>query len=173
MIRGYKNPRVADGHERRAYPAGMPRTKKNAQLRDAPRVTVVGIGASAGGIEALREFFDAVPMDLGVAYAVIVHLAPDHKSELASILSRRTGMPVMEVTDQPLELKPDHVYVISPDRKLEIGDSTLSATPLNEPRGAPHGRRCIFPLARSEPRRWLRDRALGWRLRWGRGCEGG
>src|SRR5215470_3525822 len=106
----------------------MPRNKAE-QPGMRPRVTVVGIGASAGGIEALREFFDAVPVDLGLAYAVIVHLAPDHNSELAAILGRRTKMPVMEVNDQQLELKADHVYVISPDRKLEISDTTISATP--------------------------------------------
>jgi len=112
----------------------MPQAKRNAHSGEPPRVTVVGIGASAGGIEALREFFDAVPTDLGVAYAVIMHLAPDHKSELAAILGRCTRMPVVEV-DQPLQLKPDHVYVISPDRKLEISDTTIGASPLSEPHG--------------------------------------
>src|SRR5438128_1907878 len=90
---------------------------------EAGRVTVAGIGASAGGIEALGEFFDAVPADLGLAYVVIVHLAPHHESELASILARRTRMKVVEVTDnERLELKPNVVYVISPDHKLEIHD---------------------------------------------------
>src|ERR1700761_941367 len=96
-----------------------------SNFRDAgdsmTRVPVAGIGASAGGIEALREFFEAVPADLGIAYVVIVHLAPHHESDLASILGRRTGMPVTEVDDnKKLPLLPDNVYVISPDRKLEI-----------------------------------------------------
>lgn len=52
---------------------------------------------------------------------MIVHLAPDHDSELAAILARRTNMPVIEVKDdEKLTLESDHVYVISPDRKLEI-----------------------------------------------------
>jgi two-component system, chemotaxis family, CheB/CheR fusion protein len=89
---------------------------------------VVGIGASAGGIEALRQFFDAVPADLGLAYVVIVHLAPDHNSELAAILGRRTRMPVVEVNDKQLELKADHAYVIPPDHKLEISDGSIRAT---------------------------------------------
>ncbi|MBV8342217.1 MAG: hypothetical protein JO173_07530, partial [Gammaproteobacteria bacterium] len=109
--------------------------ERSEELPDAPRITVVGIGASAGGIEALREFFDAVPADLGLAYAVIVHLAPDHNSELAAILARRTKMPVAEVVDEQLELKPDHVYVISPDRKLEIDDTTIRATRFEEAAG--------------------------------------
>jgi two-component system, chemotaxis family, CheB/CheR fusion protein len=115
----------------------MPRKKKtdDPSPGNRARTTVVGIGASAGGIEALREFFDAVPADLGLAYVVIVHLAPDHNSELASILARRTRMPVVEVNDQQLELKADHVYVISPDKKLEISDTSIRATPFDEPRG--------------------------------------
>jgi two-component system, chemotaxis family, CheB/CheR fusion protein len=98
------------------------------------RVTVVGIGASAGGIEALCEFFEAVPPDLGLAYVVIVHLAPDHNSELAAIIGRRTRMPVIEVSEQQLELKPDHVYAISPDRKLEINDTSIGAAPFEDAR---------------------------------------
>src|SRR5581483_2793026 len=99
------------------------------------RVTVAGIGASAGGIEALREFFDAVPPDLGIAYVVIVHLSPDHNSELATIIGRRTKMPVLAVTEHQLELKRDHVYVISPDHKLEISDTTIGAAPFRDPQG--------------------------------------
>src|SRR5262245_50457442 len=92
------------------------------------RLTVVGIGASAGGIEALREFFHALPSDLGLAYVVVVHLAPDHESELASILARRTAMSVVEVNDdKKLDLQPNCVYVIAPDRNLQISDTTLSA----------------------------------------------
>jgi two-component system, chemotaxis family, CheB/CheR fusion protein len=96
----------------------------------ASRLTTVGIGASAGGIEALREFFDAVPVDLGLTYIVVVHLAPDHESELASILARRTRMPVVEVADdKTLDLLPNAVYVIAPDRHLRITDTTIAAVP--------------------------------------------
>jgi len=104
---------------------------------DAPlRVTVCGIGASAGGLEALREFFTAVPPDLGIAYVVIVHLAPEHESELASLLAQRTKMPVQEVSDdQKLELKPNCVYVISPNRMLQIDDRSIGSMPFTEPRG--------------------------------------
>src|SRR5215831_5212331 len=109
--------------------------EKSEEAATPTRVTVVGIGASAGGIEALREFFDAVPPNLGVAYVVIVHLAPGHNSELAAIIGRRTKMPVAEVSDQKLELKPDHVYVISPDNKLEISDTSIGAAPFEGPQG--------------------------------------
>jgi two-component system CheB/CheR fusion protein len=100
------------------------------------RIPVAGIGASAGGIEALREFFDAVPPDLGIAYVVVVHLAPHHDSELAPILGHRTAMTVTQVDDHKrLPLKPNCVYVIAPDRKLEIRDNTVGAGPLDEALG--------------------------------------
>jgi two-component system CheB/CheR fusion protein len=98
--------------------------------------TVVGIGASAGGIEALKVLFTALPADLGHAYVVIMHLAPDHHSELCAIIARTTAMPVSEVRDgkrQPL--KRNHVYVISPGHQLELTDSTIVAKEFAEPRG--------------------------------------
>jgi two-component system, chemotaxis family, CheB/CheR fusion protein len=120
----------------------MPRSKNVTSGADEPRINVVGIGASAGGIEALREFFDAVPDDLGLAYVVIVHLAPGHASELGAIIGRCTKMPVVEVKDKKLELKADHVFVISPDHKLEMSDTSIGATPFDEP----HGRRAAIDV---------------------------
>ncbi len=99
----------------------------------APRIGVVGIGASAGGIDALRQLFSALPNDLGLAYVVIVHLAPDYESELAGILGRCTAMSVVEVKDhQRLDLQPNCVYVIAPDRKLEITENTIAAAPFRD-----------------------------------------
>ena len=82
---------------------------------------VVGIGASAGGLEALEAFFSSCPSDSGMAYVVIQHLSPDHQSLMAEILSRRTTMPVTEVRDG-LAVVPDHVYVIAPGRTLTLSD---------------------------------------------------
>jgi two-component system CheB/CheR fusion protein len=99
-------------------------------------ITVAGIGASAGGIEALRELFGALPADLGLAYVVVVHLAPHHESELAAILARCTKMSVVEIgDDQHLPLERNRVYVIAPDRQLEIDDTTIRSAPFTEPRG--------------------------------------
>jgi two-component system, chemotaxis family, CheB/CheR fusion protein len=99
-------------------------------------VPICGIGASAGGLEALQKFFAAVPDDLGLAYVVIVHLAPDRKSELPAILGRRTSMPVIQVGDSDkLPLAGNHVYVIAPDRKLEITDTSVGASPFVQARG--------------------------------------
>ena len=100
------------------------------------RVTVCGIGASAGGVEALQHFFTALAPDLGLAYVVVVHLSPDHKSELPAILGRWTTMPVLQVGDHEKKpLRPDHVYVIAPDRTLEITDSSVGASRFQQPRG--------------------------------------
>ncbi len=100
------------------------------------QVTVVGIGASAGGVEALKEFFRVVAPDLGLAYVVVVHLAPDRPSEMAAILGHSTEMPVAQVGDHDrVPLEPDHVYVIAPDRKLEVVDGSIGAARFDEPRG--------------------------------------
>jgi two-component system, chemotaxis family, CheB/CheR fusion protein len=100
------------------------------------KINVVGIGASAGGVEALQAFFAALPPDLGLAYVVVVHLSPHHESELAQILQRKTEMKVLEVADdQALPLARDQVYVISPDRKLTLTESAISGSPFDEPHG--------------------------------------
>ncbi len=99
-----------------------------------PPPIVCGIGASAGGIQALQAFFDAVPTDLGVAFVVVVHLSPEHRSALSGILAARTTMPVEQVTDT-VALHGNRVYVIPPDRRLEITDHSVAAVPFDEPRG--------------------------------------
>jgi two-component system, chemotaxis family, CheB/CheR fusion protein len=95
---------------------------------------IVAIGASAGGVQALQNFFSAVPVNSGAAFIVVVHLDPQHRSELSAIVASRTRMPVVQVeTSAPLE--PNHVYVIPPDRRLQVVDHKLSATEFDEPRG--------------------------------------
>jgi two-component system, chemotaxis family, CheB/CheR fusion protein len=101
------------------------------QQEDPP---IVGIGASAGGVKALQAFFEVLPSNTGAAFVVIVHLVPDARSELVSILSQRTKMPVTQIDDQE-QLHPNHVYVIAPDRRLRIANHTISALPFDEPRG--------------------------------------
>src|SRR5688500_10243578 len=74
---------------------------------------VVGIGASAGGLAALRQFFDTVPSDTGIAYVVVVHLPPSGESHLADLLQPHARIPVEQVAGTPL-LEPNRVYVIPP-----------------------------------------------------------
>ena len=98
------------------------------------RVPVASIGASAGGVTALQAFFEALPDQVGAAFVVIVHLDPEHSSELWRILAARTKMPVIEVTqDEPIEA--DKVYVIPPDRRLLVSAERISSAPFEEPRG--------------------------------------
>jgi two-component system CheB/CheR fusion protein len=85
---------------------------------------VVGLGASAGGIRALKEFFENVPEGSGMAYVVILHLSPDHDSQLAEVLQQSARMPVTQVNES-VRIEPDHVYVISPNRSLSMQDGTL------------------------------------------------
>jgi PAS domain S-box-containing protein len=89
---------------------------------------IVGLGASAGGIQALKEFFGQVPADSGVAYVVILHLSPDHDSQLAGILQAVSAVPVTQVTEKVL-VEPNHVYVVPPDRHLEMMDGHILVSP--------------------------------------------
>ncbi len=80
---------------------------------------VVGVGASAGGLEAFSSFIEAVPSASGMAFVFVQHLAPDHESMLVDILSRRTEMLVLQVADG-MTVEPEHVYVIRPGHVLTI-----------------------------------------------------
>ncbi|MBV8737025.1 MAG: PAS domain-containing protein [Alphaproteobacteria bacterium] len=80
---------------------------------------IVGIGASAGGVEALEQFFRSVPDDNGLAFVVVTHLSPDRKSMLAEILGRVTTMPVIEARDDQ-QVEAEHVYVLPPGAILTI-----------------------------------------------------
>lgn len=95
---------------------------------------IVGIGASAGGVNALRDFFDTLPAGTNAAYVVVVHLDPEARSELANILGTHTAMPVTQVEDS-VRLAANHVYVIPPNRRLRITDHMIAALPFDEPRG--------------------------------------
>ncbi len=96
-------------------------------------LTVVGIGASAGGLAALKEFFKHVPEDSGLAFVVVVHLSPEHESHLAELLQPHVSVPVQQVTDTLL-LEADRVYVIPPGRNLDAIDTHLRLSPLEERR---------------------------------------
>jgi len=95
---------------------------------------VVGIGASAGGVQALQAFFHALPANTGAAFVVVIHLDPDRPSEMANILGLHTKMPVTQV-GAPEPLQADHVYVISPDRRVQLAEHEIAAREFNEPRG--------------------------------------
>ena len=95
---------------------------------DAALFPVVGIGASAGGLEALTEFFKTMASRSGMAFVVVTHLDPDHKSAMAEILSHVTTMLVSEVSDGT-ELQADHVYVIPPNTNMVVEGNRLRLAP--------------------------------------------
>ncbi|HEX8566638.1 MAG TPA: PAS domain S-box protein [Pyrinomonadaceae bacterium] len=95
----------------------------------------VGIGASAGGVKALKEFFSKMPPDSGMAFAVVLHLSQTHESNLAAILGRETKMPVVQVTEA-VKVEPNHVYVIPPAKGLEMIDGIVRVTKPQRSRGA-------------------------------------
>ncbi len=100
-------------------------------------VPIVGLGASAGGIEAFTQFFGATPSDSGAAYVLVLHLDPTRESQLSSIIARHTAMPVMEIEDG-MVVAPNHVYVIAPNHDLTLDGNTLRLTEPEQPRGHRH-----------------------------------
>src|SRR5437870_8735354 len=90
-------------------------------------VRVVGIGASAGGIESLKEFFSEMPADCGLAFVVVQHLDPSHASHMAGLLARQTKMKVAEAQD-PSPIQANCVYTIPPNKFLFLEDGVLHLT---------------------------------------------
>ena len=99
---------------------------------------IVGLGASAGGVDALRDFFAHVPDESGLAFVVILHLSPTHESRLAEIIQTTTAIPVTQVHER-VRVEPNHIYVIPPSRSLSMvdGDLALSDIRAIEERRAP------------------------------------
>ena len=89
---------------------------------------IAGIGASAGGVQALQEFFHEVPADSGVAYVVILHLSPDHDSQLAQVLQNTAKIPVSQVKEKT-RIKSNHVYVVPPNQHLMMEDGHITVSP--------------------------------------------
>ncbi|MGC7839728.1 CheR family methyltransferase [Pseudomonas wayambapalatensis] len=95
---------------------------------------VVGIGASAGGLEAIRRFFRHAPDDSGMAFVVVLHLSPHHQSQADRIIQAVTRMPVRQVSE-PVPIERNHVYVISPANRLSTNDGYLRVSPAKRGRG--------------------------------------
>jgi two-component system, chemotaxis family, CheB/CheR fusion protein len=104
------------------------------QNNSAESFPVVGIGASAGGLEAFTQLLSHLPIDTGMAFALVQHLDPSHKSLLSEILSRTTQMPVREVQDG-MVVEPNHVYVIPSNTMMTSAQGVLRLTPRKKPRG--------------------------------------
>ena len=125
----------AKGEETRVVFADKkPRRKKTekrkavAPGKSSESFPIVGIGASAGGLEASTEFLKNLPSDTGMAFVFVQHLAPGQESLLTDILARSTPMAVHKV-ENDMEVKRNNIYVIPPDVKMTIINHTLKLQP--------------------------------------------
>ncbi len=109
-------------------------SKAKLSNKSANRFPIVGIGASAGGLEALEQFFNNVPVNSGMAYVVIQHLDPTQKGMLPELLQRTTKMKVFQIEDAS-PVKPNCVYVIPPNKSLSILKGVLYLFEPKETRG--------------------------------------
>ena len=105
----------------------------------AVNFAVVGLGASAGGLDACRKLVDALPAATGMAYILVQHLDPDHESLMVELIADHTSMTVLQAVDG-MRLEHEHLYIIPPGRYLAVRDGALQLTTP----GAPHGARLPF-----------------------------
>ncbi|PZR36269.1 MAG: histidine kinase, partial [Azospira oryzae] len=100
----------------------------NGKIRSPNLFPVVGVGASAGGLNAFRTFIKAIPEKCGMAFVLVQHLDPKHDSILSELLQKVTTIPVMEITDD-MKVEPDHIYIIPSNKLLIANDGILELSP--------------------------------------------
>lgn len=105
--------------------------------KQAPLFPIVGIGASAGGLESFSRLLKEIPPDSGMAFVLIQHLDPTHQSYLREALVKTTQMPILEIKDG-MEIEINHVYVIPPNFELDILHGALRLLPRDTESGVPH-----------------------------------
>jgi two-component system CheB/CheR fusion protein len=111
--------------------------QENAAARGIKTFPVVGIGASAGGVEAVTELIENIPVDIGMSFVIIQHLSPKHESVLPEILQKRTSMKVHSVTDG-IHIEINNVYVIPPNTYMSIVDGKLTLSSREPVKGIHH-----------------------------------
>ncbi|MBU2469279.1 MAG: PAS domain-containing protein [Proteobacteria bacterium] len=114
-------------------PAARKPGKDSAVPKD-DRFPILGLGASAGGLEAFQQFFAAMPPDSGMAFLVVVHLDPDHASILPELIQKHTAMKVESAKDQT-EIRPNQVYVAPPNKDLALLKGRILLLDPESPRG--------------------------------------
>ena len=109
-----------------------PSSRKRSRREDAPArqdsFPIVAIGASAGGLEAFKDFFLGLPPDTGMAFVLIQHLDPSHESMLTEIIAKTTAIPVEEVRSGTL-IRPHHAYVIPPNTLMALAGEIFQLSP--------------------------------------------
>jgi two-component system CheB/CheR fusion protein len=111
----------------------MPSTSAN-QPAPKPQLVVVGMGASAGGLESFKKFFGAMPANSGLAFVLIQHLDPTHESMMVELLSKHTGMQVSQVVKET-PIRPNHVYIAPAGKYLAVRNRVLYLSEPAERRG--------------------------------------
>lgn len=124
-----KKPAAKKKASAKLKPEKQTKTAKNAKktvtkTKQANDFPIVGIGASAGGLETLEAFFSHMPSDSGIGFVIIQHLSPKHKSIMGSLLAKNTQMKVLEIEDG-MKVKPDHVYLNPPSKDVVLIDGAL------------------------------------------------
>src|SRR5690242_12062944 len=114
----------------RARPAAPPPRPAAAPSDACP---IVGVGASAGGLQAFTELLQALPSEPGFAIVFVQHLSPDHTSEMPALLQQHSALPVVQVSDG-MAIEANHVYVIPPNVQMGISETRLFLTPRPEGR---------------------------------------
>ncbi|MBI2859295.1 MAG: PAS domain-containing protein, partial [Chloroflexi bacterium] len=134
---------MAEHQQKGAKPNGRGKAEKkspSSSVKDASQPArdkpfhIAGIGASAGGLEAIEKFFSAMPYDSGMAFVIVQHLDPARHSSMPEIMSRLTKMPVYVATDG-MKVAPNSVYLNPPDRNLGIRDGDLYLEEAAQARG--------------------------------------
>jgi two-component system CheB/CheR fusion protein len=129
------------------FGAGLPMTKSSSPaspereesgiVPSSLNFPIIGVGASAGGLEALLRLLENIPAHSGMAFVIVLHLSPRHESSAAEILQRATAMKVRQVTE-PTPVEADHVYVIPPGVDLTMNDGYLRVSRDGRNKGGPH-----------------------------------
>jgi len=95
------------------------------------KMPIVGLGASAGGLEALESFFSKMPEDTGIAFVLIVHLSPGHSSMMSELLQRKTKLKVQQIEDN-MKVEANNIYVIPPKKQVAILNGSLFLSELDQ-----------------------------------------
>ncbi|ADB15876.1 MCP methyltransferase/methylesterase, CheR/CheB with PAS/PAC sensor [Pirellula staleyi DSM 6068] len=111
----------------RDYPAELAEEDDLDSKRGRPEFPVAGLVASAGGLDAFKKFFAAMPADSGIAFVLIPHLAPTHSSLMVELVARQTSMPVVEATEG-MAVEANRVYIIPPNKNMTIEGGVLRLT---------------------------------------------
>jgi chemotaxis response regulator CheB len=131
------NPKDKDPKKKRAVKASPVSTQKEVATIENGRKKpfyIVGMGGSAGSLEAFEEFFRNTPADTGIAFVLVSHLDPTHKGVMPELIQRSTQMEVQQVQDG-MKVQPNHVYVIPPNKDMSIMHGTLQLLEPSMPRG--------------------------------------